>query len=197
MGGMRKTALIFIALALLAGLVAIGSRKDEPFVGASASESPRSPSFEVYVARPRSARPLFGILTTELEAKLFGVVDLEFDDATPGATIGVVGRDRLELSADGWELLIETDSEGEIAPGTHLVFPVELANKQWTLRCRPADRPSGYLHTSTQAGSDELDGSFLVELATCSIAETGKTIEWPPAPLTVRGNFVGLPHGRR
>ena len=197
MVGMKKTALILIALALLACLVVIGSRKDEPVVGASVSETPRGPSFEVYVVRPRPARPLFGILPRELEAKLLGGVDLEFDNASRGAEVGSVGRDRLELSADGWELLIETNSEGEIAPGTHLVFPVELANKQRTLRCRPADRPSGYLHTSTRAGSDELDGSFLVELATCSIAETGKTIEWPPAPLTVHGNFVGLTDGLR
>jgi hypothetical protein len=59
------------------------------------------------------------------------------------------------------------------------------------LNCRPADRATGYLRTTTRAGSDELGGSFLVELATCRNAESGKTINWPPASLTVRGSFVG------
>ncbi len=55
----------------------------------------------------------------------------------------------------------------------------------------------GYLHATTRAGSDELDGRFLIELATCENAETGKIIEWPSAPLTVRGSFESLPHSRR
>jgi hypothetical protein len=38
-----------------------------------------------------------------------------------------------------------------------------------------------------------IDGRFLVELATRKNAESGKAIEWPPAPLTVRGSFVGQP----
>ena len=65
------------------------------------------------------------------------------------------------------------------------------------LDCRPADRATGYLNTTTRAGSDKLGGRFLVELAICKNAESGKTINWPPAPLTVRGSFVGPPHGRR
>jgi hypothetical protein len=40
------------------------------------------------------------------------------------------------------------------------------------------------------------DGRFLVELAACKNAESGKAIEWPPAPLTVRGSFNGLPTPR-
>ena len=77
------------------------------------------------------------------------------------------------------------------------VVGMELAEKQRRLRCRPADRASGYLRTTTRAGSDDLDGRFLVELATCENVETGKVIEWPPAPLTVRGSFKGLPYGQR
>jgi hypothetical protein len=51
-----------------------------------------------------------------------------------------------------------------------------------------------------------LDGRFLVELATCVNAETGKILDteaearpgdaWTSAPLTLRGSFEGLPHGR-
>jgi hypothetical protein len=166
-------------------------------VGANVSETPRGPSFEVHVVQPRVARPLFGILPAELEARLTGNVDLHFNNASQGAQIGSIERHRLELGADGWKLVIETDGEGEIAPGTHLIFPVELANKLRTLRCQPADQPSGSFDASAQAGSNDLDGSFLVELSICANVATGKIIEWPPAPLTVHGKFNGLPGGHR
>jgi len=202
MGGMKtsmKTSLIMIALALLVCLVWLVLRPDEP-ITPSVSDPSRSPSFAVNVEKPRLARFLFGILPTKLEAKLFGnggYLETAFDHASRGAKIGSVGHDRLELSADGWDLLIETDGEGRVGPGTRLVFPIELAERQRTLRCRPADRATGYLHATARAGSDVLDGRFLVELATCENAETGMVIEWPPAPLTVRGRFEGLPHVRR
>lgn len=191
-----KTALIIIAVTLLAVLVLLGSRPDERFVARDSDTSP-GPSFEVKVVRPLSARPLFGLLPAELEARLLGDGDLRFDNDSRGAAIGNAGEDRLELSADGWDLLIETDGEGGVAPGTRLVFPVMLAGKKRTLSCRPADRASGYLRTSIPGGSDEFDGRFLIKLATCENVGTGKTIEWPPAPLTVRGSFEGLPRGGR
>jgi hypothetical protein len=198
-----KTSMIIIALALiagLAGLVWLGSRPDEPDeqVGASVSETSRGPSFEVRVVMPRGGLPLGGILPDSLVKKYdLTPRELRFDHTSPGAKIGSVGYDRLELSADGWELFIETDGEGRVAPGTHLVFPTGLGGRQVRLNCRPADRATGYLSTTTRAGSDELGGRFLVELATCKNAESGKTINWPPAPLTVRGSFVGPPHGHR
>jgi hypothetical protein len=87
------------------------------------------------------------------------------------------------------------------------VFPMKLAEKQYSLRCRPADRANGSLNTTARAGSDVLDGRFLVELAKCENAETGKILDteaggnpgqaWPSAPLTLRGSFRGLPLGRR
>ncbi len=73
---------------------------------------------------------------------------------------------------------------------------IELAGKPRRLRCRPAAGATGYLNT-TRVGSDKLNGSFLVELATCENTETGKVIDWPPAPLTVRGSFKELPQGSR
>ncbi|MEA2175458.1 MAG: hypothetical protein QOD00_3050 [Blastocatellia bacterium] len=200
MGGMKtsmKISLIIIALALLAFLVVLRWRPDEP-VGASVSNTSGGPSFAVRVVMPRSALPLFGLLPERLAAHLDGTPrESGFDHASRGAKIGSVGPDRLELSADGWALSIETGGEGRITTGTRLVFPLALGGRQVKLRCRPADRATGYLRTTTRAGSDELDGRFLVELATCENAETGKAIEWPPAPLTVRGSFVGLPHGVR
>lgn len=200
MGGMKtsmKTSLIIIALALLACLVWLGSRPYEP-VGASVSEASRGPSFEVRVVMPRSGLPLGGILPDALVEKLDATPrELRFDHTSRGAQIGSVENDRLELRADGWALFIETDGEGRITSGTHLVFPLGLGGRRVRLDCRPADRATGYLRTTPRAGSDELGGRFLVELATCKNAESGKAIEWPPAPLTVSGSFEGLPHGRR
>jgi len=193
---MKASLIIIPALALLACLVWLVSRPDEP-VTSSVSGTSRSSSFEVHVEKPRIDRFLGGILPTKLEAKLLGGGELRFDHTSRGARIGSVGHNRLELSADGWDLFIETDGEGRVAPGTRLVFPIELAEKQRTLRCRPADGAVGYLHATARAGPDVLDGRFLVELATCENAETGKVIEWPPAPLTVRGRFEGLPRDRR
>jgi hypothetical protein len=199
----RKTSLIIFALALLACLVWIVWRTDEPDAP-SVSETSRVPSFDVRVEKPRMDRFLGGILPTKLEAKILGG-ELRFDHASRGAKVGSVGHDRLELSADGWNLFIETDGEGLIAPATHLVFPMEMAEVQRTLRCRPADQPVGYLRTTTR-GSGELDGQFLVELANCVNAETGKILDteaggnpgqaWPSSPLTLRGSFAGLPPGR-
>jgi hypothetical protein len=129
-----KTSLIIIALALVACFVSLVclvwrvSRPDEP-VTPRVSDTSRGPSFEVHVERPRMDRFLGGILPTKLEAKLLGG-ELRFDHASRGAKIGSVGKDRLALSADGWDLLIETDGEGGIAPGTRLVFPIEIAEKQ-------------------------------------------------------------------
>lgn len=201
-----KTSLFIIALALVAclvWLVWLSSRPDEPvepdeMVGESVSDTSRGPSFEVRVVMPRLGLPLGGILPDWLVEKFDGTPrELRFDHTSLGAHSGSVGHDRVDLRADGWDLFIETDGEGRVAPGTRLVFPLGLGGKRVRLSCRPADRATGSLRTTTRAGSDDLVGRFIVELATCTNAESGKAIEWPPAPLTVRGSFVGLPHDRR
>jgi hypothetical protein len=216
MRGMKKsikTSLIIIGLVLLvglAGLVWLVSRPDEPIV----SDKSR-PSFAVNVEKPRMDRFLGGILPTRLEAKLTGG-ELRFDHASPGAKIGSVAHDRLELSADGWDLLIVTDEKGLVTSGTRLIFPIEIAEKKWTLRCRPADQTVGYFEatrrpsmsqskSSNVLASDVLDGRFLIELAKCEDAATGKILDkeaggnpgdaWPSQPLTLRGSFAGLPLG--
>lgn len=203
---MKASLIVVVAVASLACLVWIVSRPDGPDA-ASGPDASSVPSFEVRVEKPRMDRFLYGVLPTELEAKLFGGGELRFDHASRGAHVGGVGHDRLELRADGWDLLIEADGGGAITPGTRLVFPIEIAEVRRTLRCRPADRAVGHLRTTARAGSEQLDGSFLVELAACVNAETGKIIDteaggrpgdaWPQEPLTVRGSFRGLPHRRR
>ena len=150
MSGMKtfmKTSLIIAAVALLACLVwlsvVLRSRPDEP-VAASRSETTRVPSFEVHVDKPRLARFLFGIIPTKLEAKLFGnggYLNTEFDHASRGAKIGSVGHDRLELSADGWDLLIEADGEGGIAPRTGLPCPPGYTGSERVERLAPHRQP--------------------------------------------------------
>jgi hypothetical protein len=193
-----KASLIIVALALLVCLVVLRSRPDEPGepVRESVSDTYRGPSFEVRVVIPRSARPLGGILPDWLVARLDGTPgELRFHHTSRGARIVSVGHDHLELSADGWDLFIETDAEGRVTPGTHLVFPLALGGRHLRLDCRPADRAVGYLRTTMRAGSGDidgrLDGRFVVELPTCKNAESGKVTNWPPAPLTVGGSFVG------
>jgi len=201
-GGMKKSrkTLIIIAVALLAGivwLVWLASRPDYA-VAENVLDTSQGPAFEVHVVVPRGGLPLGGILPDSFVRKHnLTPRELQFDNASPGAKIGSVEHDRLELSADGWELLVETDAEGQVAPATHLVFPTGLGGRQVRLDCRPADRAKGFLRTTTRAGSDELGGRFLVELATCKNADSGKTTNWPPAPLTVRGSFAGVPPVRR
>src|SRR5258705_7701401 len=123
MRGMKpsmKIWLIIIApalLACLAWLVWLGSRPDEP-VAESVSDTSQGPSFEVRVVMPRGGLPLGGILPDWFVKKLDGTPrELRFDHTSPGAKIGSVGHDRLELSADDWELFIATDGDGRVAPG--------------------------------------------------------------------------------
>ena len=193
----KKRSLIIIALALLtciAFLVWLASRADQTheMIAESISNTSRGPAFEVRVIVPRLARPLAGILPDWVVRKMEGTPsELRFDHTSSGAQIVSVGQNRLELRADRWNLLIETDSEGRVAAGTRLVFPLALGGRQVRLNCRPADRATGYLSTTKRGGSDEVGGSFLVELANCKNEDSGKTINWPPAPLTVRGSFVG------
>ena len=208
-----KTALIVIVLALLACLLVLGwgPEKPEEPVGASSTQASPGPSFEVHVVFPRIHRPFFGILPEALEAPLDGIPHvLSFDHTSPGADIGSVRSDRLVLTADGWNLTIETDGEGRVAPETYLELPLAFSNTVWRLRCRPgstrpdglwrwppraaADPASGFLRTTTRAGGDELDGRFLFELAACESSESDKAVDWPSSPLTVRGSFAGVPY---
>ena len=196
MRGMKKSikiSLIVIALVLLGGLVMLMLRsKADDVVGESVLDTSQGPAFEVQVVVPRGGLALFGILPDWVVKKHnLTPRELGFDHTSPGARIGSIGHDRIELNADGWELLIETDGEGRVAPGTHLVFPTGLGGRKVRLNCRPADRANGYLSSTTRAGSDDLSGRFLVELAICKNADSEKTINWPPAPLTLRGSFAG------
>lgn len=185
--------MILVVLVLLAWAAAwlavpgptVGGSLDPETPGATGG-----PTFVVFVEKPRMSRPIFGLLPESL----FGT-ELRFDHATPDAEVGHVAPDRLELRAGDWDLLIETDGEGQLTAGTRLVFPIELGGRDLVLRGLPAEQPVGHLRTEPREGSDALDGDFLVEFGTCVYDDTGKAIDWPPAPLTVHGSFQGLPLG--
>jgi len=191
----KKTLLIIVGLVmLLACIVLLRFRRYKP-VAASVSETSRrigGPAFEVQIEMP-----LFnsGRAPWEIPGVILGYSNRgpQFDQASPGANVGKIAPDHLELSAEGgWDLLIETDREGRIARGTHVAFPVKLGGRPLRFDCRPADPPLGYLHTTTRTGSNELEGSFQLEITICKNAISGKTAGWPYQPLKVSGSFAGL-----
>jgi hypothetical protein len=195
----KKTLLIIVGLVML--LACIGLLRLRPYkpVATSVSETSRTiggPAFEVQVEMP-----LFnsGRAPWEIPGVILGYSNRgpRFDQASPGANVGKIAPDHLELSAEGgWDLLIETDREGRIAQGTHVAFPVKLGGRPLKFNCRPADPPVGYLHTTTRTGSDEVEGSFQMEITRCKNAVSGKTAAWPYQPLTVSGSFAGLPKSK-
>jgi len=190
----KKISVIIIALALLlVVIVALRLRRDMP-IGPSLSETSRlsgGPAFEVQVEMPAFNS---GRAPWEIPGVILGYDrGPRFDQASPGAQVGKTAPDHIELSADGgWDLVIETDGKGRLAQVTHVAFPVKLGGRPLKFNCRPADPTVGYLHTTARPGSDELEGSFQLEVAICTNAVSGKTAAWPYKPLKVGGNFVGL-----
>jgi hypothetical protein len=190
----KKIVLIIVGVALLlACIVALKRRRNQPS-GVSVAETSRSiggPAFWVQVEMPAFNS---GRAPWEIPGVIFGYDHgPRFDQASPGANVGKIASDHLELSAEGgWDVLIETDREGRLAQGTYVAFPVKLGGRPLKFNCRPAEPPVGYLHTNTRTGSDELEGSFQVEVVSCKNAVSGKTAAWPYRPLKVSGNFAGL-----
>lgn len=187
-----RTVLIVIALVVIARVfvLVVLEPQLESLAELRSSEATSGPWFEVRVVKPLSARPLMGLLPDGV----FGLPssELRFDQDSPGATVGSLEPRRIAFSADGWQFVLALDVDGRLSPETRVVFPIELANKLLNLRCRPDGQAISSISLSTHEGSDELDGSFLLECASCEIAETGKAIEWPSTPLTIRGSFGSL-----
>src|SRR5678815_3749594 len=173
----KKIFVIIIALALLlAGIVALRLRREEP-MGTSVSEISRSiggPAFEVQIEMPAFNS---GRAPWEIPGVILGYDHgPRFDHASPGAQVGKIGPDHIELSAEGgWSLLIETDGEGRLTQGTHVAFPVKLGGRPLQFDCRPRDPTVGYLHTTARTSSEDLEGNFQVDVAICKNAISGKT----------------------
>src|SRR5215813_8069416 len=116
--------------------------------------------------------------------------DLRLRQTSPGAKLGAVTPERLELTADGgWDLVIESDGKGRVLDGTRMVFPMAFGGSPHIFSCRHADSNVGYFNTT--ARGDKLDGTFLLRLTQCkNVVSKKNTSGLPPFP--VRGNFKGL-----
>ena len=190
----KKIWVSIIALALLFACIVTLRLRRNPTAGPTVAETSRlirGPAFEVQVEMPAFNS---GRAPWEIPGVILGYDHgPRFDQASPGAQVGKIAPDHVELSADGgWDVLIETDSAGRLTRGTHVAFPVKLGGRPLKFNCQPADLTVGYLQTSARSDSDELEGSFQLEVAVCKNAVSGKTAAWPYRPLKVRGNFAGL-----
>ena len=102
-----KPSWILLSLLLLAGLAVVAYRPDRPVATIVPGSSP-GPAFVVQVIRPRLGLPLGGILPPQL----FGhEAHLGFDAQSAGAYIGSFGPRRLELGADGWDMVLVLNDE--------------------------------------------------------------------------------------
>jgi hypothetical protein len=185
----KKVLIIIIALALLiASLLLLLRRRTNQLEIANMANAPDG-SFLVKVQMP----VLSGRAPWEIPRAIFGDRDplLRFGDQSPGAKIGSVSPNHLELSADGgWDLVIDSDSNGRILPGTRLVLPPRPGGPL-RFNCRQTDPNFGYFKTTAVANSDKLDGAFLLRLPECKNAVSGKTTAGQPV-YTVYGSFKGL-----
>ena len=192
-----KPSWIVLAVGLLVGFAAIVYfslvvyRPDRP-VATIVPGSSSTPAFVAQIIRPRLGLPVGGLLPPQL----FGLeAHLGFGSTSAGASIGSVGVGRLELRADGWDLVLVSDADGRVTSETRVIFELMFEERLRKVRCRPADPAIGTLNSTTLADTGELCGSFDVELARCEDAETGKPLGWPPAPLVLHGSFDRIGRG--
>ena len=185
----KKVLIIIVPLALLlVSLPLLLKRRATPAEVASIASAPDG-SFLVKVEMPvLSGRPPW-----DIPRAVFGERDpeMKFGDKSPGAKVGSVGPNHLELSADEWELVVESDGQGRVSAGTRLVFPTKPGGKT-RFNCRHTDPTFGYFRTNAAADSNKLDGNFLLRLPECKNAVSGKTTAGQPV-YTVYGSFKGLP----
>ena len=185
----KKILVIIITLALLlACIIALRLRRDKP-VGPSVSETSRligGPAFEVQVEMPAFNS---GRAPWEIPGVILGYDHgPRFDQASPGAQVGKIALNHIELSADGgWDLLIETDGEGRLSQGTHVAFPVKLGGRPLKFNCRPADPTVGYLHTNALTGRIDLKGGSNWKSLSARMLSQEKLPRGP----TSRSRFVG------
>lgn len=153
--------------------------------------SSADPTFAVQVIRPRVGLPLGGFIPP----RLFGLEShLGFDSSSPGASTEQIGPRRIELSADGWELLLDLDAEG-FARHTEITFSLTFQEALLEVRCRPGQPTKGQLSTS-RLFEDQISGQFEIGLGECESTETGNPLGWPSQPLTLYGSFDRIPLAR-
>ncbi|HUP79474.1 MAG TPA: hypothetical protein VM260_13060, partial [Pirellula sp.] len=131
---LSRVLVLFVGIVILLPLTFNLYRPDSPLPMIPPGTS-SEPTFVVQVIRPREGLPLGGLLPPEL----FGVdAQLGFDSATEGAYHSI-GQERIELSADGWELKLVFDSDGRITAETEIVFELIFEDRNRKVRCRPSD----------------------------------------------------------
>lgn len=167
-------------------------RPDRPVADIEPGSAP-GPAFVVQIIRPRSGLPLGGLLPP----RFFGLEShIGFDSKSPGASASVtsVPPTRLELRADGWDVILVADAAGRVKPETEVVFELMFEDRQRRVRCRPGEPAVGTLQIVVVLTEEDgvLSGNFDVELARCEDAETGEPLGWPSQPLVLHGSFDGL-----
>ena len=126
MRGKKKWVIIIALALLLAGIVALRLRREKP-IGPSVSETSRligGPAFEVQVEMPALNS---GRAPWEIPGVILGYDHgPRFNQASPGAQVGKIAADHIELRADGYE-----SYSGEIAveAGKTLTERISLKKK--------------------------------------------------------------------
>ena len=193
---MKKLLIMIIAVVFLVGGAVLFRWRRDRLRGSQVNATNAGPAFEVTVDAPMlSGRPPW-----EVPGVLLGLSERgpKIDQASSGAKVTNVGKDRLELIADGgWNISIAVDDQGQLASETHLQFPIKLGNRPLVFDCRPAEHPSGHLITNQSANSEEINGTFMVDVVRCINTKSGKTAAWPYEPLRIRGTFRGLTNDHR
>lgn len=189
-----KPSCILLLLGLLAGLAAVICtslvvyQPDRP-VATIVAGSSSEPAFVVQIIRSRAGLPLGGLLPPQL----FGLeAHLGFESTSVGASVRSLGPRRLELGAEGWDLVIALDPDGRVTAETQVVFELMFEERLRRVRCRPGEPAIGTLSLIALGDSGEQSGSFEIELARCEDADTGKLLGWPPQPLVLHGSFDRL-----
>jgi hypothetical protein len=189
----RGSSLIFLPVKLFVALVAVTCvvmavyRPDSRVATLVPGNSP-GPAFVVQVVRPRLGLPAAGLIPPQLVG-LDG--HLGFDTISPGAAIRKFTPGRIELVAEGWDLVLVHEN-GRIMPGTEIVFTMVFEERPTRVRCRPAHPAVGQLTLVQLEDRDEWAGNFEMELAYCDHHEIGKPLGWPPSALILHGSFDRL-----
>lgn len=164
-------------------------RPDQP-VAVIVPGTSSEPTFVVQIIRPRLGLPLGGLLPPQL----FGLEEhIGFDSSTEGATADSVSAKRVELRAEGWEMVLAVDERGRVTNETHVEFDLMFEDKLRRVRCRPGEPIIGSVKIINLENTGELAGSFDIELADCEDAESGAPLGWPPEPFVLHGSFDRLP----
>lgn len=189
----RSSSLLFLPLKLFVGfLVVIGIvmavyRPDSRVANLVPGTSP-GPAFVVQVIRPRLGLPAAGLIPPHLVG-LDG--HLGFHNDSPQAAIRKFTPGRIELAAEGWDLVLVHEN-GKLMAGTEVTFTMVFEERPRRVRCRPADPAVGQVTLLQLDDRNEWAGTFEMELEHCDDYETGQPLGWPPSPLILHGSFDRL-----